>query len=416
MTRPGEPTVVFGRDNARISLAADDLCRHTIAFGSSGSGKTTRAFNPLLGMMLSDLDAGAFIIAPTPESVLDAIELARRAGRNALLIEPGSAQGLDVLTGQPHVDASHLREIVDISGEAGAYADAAITRIKNAFRILQAAGLQYYNFEHLTEYCFDEKFALSVRMYAGNRLRMLDPDSDAAWTIRDAIAYEDTRFHRFGPDVQAFIQLAVAGILEPLRDARILKTFSRQEGLPVLDSIFSGSVIVLHVPQARYGSMARTLYTLAKLRFFAVLEARRANPDLDQNRPIVFAVDGLRNCISPSDVKALGLLRSAGCMVLATADAVSALRSALPGQQVDAILQNFTQKMFFKTADGDTLDLLERVTRGSAEPLDARALLAMHRNQAICHLTVGDRSIDAALHCEPLILNRADEGRRAAAS
>jgi hypothetical protein len=60
--------------------------------------------------------------------------------------------------------------------------------------------------------------------------------------------------------------------------------------------------------------------------------------------------------------------------------------------------------MFFKTDDHETLALLERATRNALETIDARRLFAMHRNQAVCHLTVGDDSIDAILDVEPLFV------------
>ena len=47
--------------------------------------------------MLSDLGAGAFIIAAKSEAVTEeACELARRAGREALVVTPGSEIGLRV--------------------------------------------------------------------------------------------------------------------------------------------------------------------------------------------------------------------------------------------------------------------------------------------------------------------------------
>lgn len=411
MDTPGPTTPLrrrelwLGAPGSRVAFSFEDLCRHTMIFGSSGSGKTTRAFNPLLQAMLRDLKAGAFIIAPKSEAVDEALEIARRAGRPAILVTPGGDAGFDLLSGNPDIDAMYLRDALGQTGDDNRpYIEAAVARLKNALRMLQAAGPQYYNLEHLTEYCFDEKFAVTARLLATSKLRGLDPDSEAAWTVREAMSYEDTRFLQFTPETRRAVLFMVAQLLEPLRDVRIARTFASKRSLFAIEKVFEGAVIVLHVPRTRYERAAQAIYTLAKRRFFTAIENRRSNPELDQSRPVVFAVDEYQLCISESDIQSLGIIRSAGCMVLAATHGISSLYSVLQNSLVDAAIQNFTQKLFFKTDDHETLALLERATRNATETIDARRLFAMHRNQAVCHLTCGDDSIDAIIEVEPLFV------------
>jgi type IV secretory pathway TraG/TraD family ATPase VirD4 len=375
-------------------------------FGSSGSGKTTRAYNPMLAQMLGDFQAGALIIAPKSEAAAEAAEMARRAGREAVLVQPGSEFGLDLLSGSPDVDAIYFRDAFGRVGEnAKEFIEAAVARMKNALRLLRAAGTQYYTFEHLTNYCFDDKYAAMVRVHASDKLRALAHESDEAWTIREAMNYEDTRFNLFTPETRRGVQFAVSQLLEPLRDARIAKTFGRKANMVQMESVFEGKVIILHVPRTEYDSAANAIYTIAKRRFFTAMEQRRANASLDQTRPVVFAIDEYQLCVSESDVQSLGIIRSAGCMVLATTHGVSSLYSALPRHHVDAALQNFSQKIFFKTDDHDTLAILDRATRHASAKLDAGLLFAMNRNEAMCHLTVGDNSIDDVLSMRPLFVS-----------
>ncbi|MGH7754772.1 MAG: hypothetical protein ACREM8_00610 [Vulcanimicrobiaceae bacterium] len=398
-------TLALGEPPNTVTFEIEDLCRHTMIFGSSGSGKTTRAYNPMLMEMLGKLQAGALIIAAKVEAVGEAVEIARRAGREPLVVEPGSAVGLDLLSGSPDVDAMYFRDTFGrIADDAKQWVDAAVARMKNALRILKAAGTQYYTFEHLTSYCFDDKFAAMVRIQAMERLRALPHDADEAWTIREAATYEDTRYLQFTPETRRAVQFSVSMLLEPLRDVKLAKTFARKHNLVQMDEVFNGKIIVLHVPRTRYERAAQAIYTLAKRRFFTALENRRADALLDQDRPIVFGVDEWQLCVSESDVQSLGVIRSAGCMVLATTQGVSSLYSALPKYHVDAALQNFTQKIFFKTDDDDTLAVLERATKHNRNKIDTSELFAMNRNQALCHLTVGDDSIDSVLEFKPMFI------------
>jgi len=402
----GSKTISLGDEAQNVTFNVEDLCRHTMIFGSSGSGKTTRAYNPMLLDILKKLQAGAFIIAAKIEAVGEAVEIARLAGREALVVQPGSAVGLDLLSGNPDVDAMYFRDTFGrVSEDAKQWVDAAVARMKNALRMLKSAGEQYYTFEHLTGYCFDDKFAAMVRVQAMEKLRALPHEHDDAWTIREAMSYEDTRYLQFTPEARRAVQFSVSQLLEPLRDVQIAKTFARKFNLVQLDQVFEGKVLILHIPRTKYERAAQALYTLAKRRFFTALENRRADSKVDQKRPVVFGIDEYQLCISESDVQSLGIIRSAGCMVLGTTQGVSSLYSVLPKYHVDAALQNFTQKIFFKTDDNDTLDVLERATKHNSNKIDTSSLFSMNRNQALCHVTVGDASYDAILTMKPMFVS-----------
>ncbi|MBD5657213.1 MAG: type IV secretory system conjugative DNA transfer family protein [Candidatus Eremiobacteraeota bacterium] len=406
------PTIALGDDERRVEFDVDDLCRHTMIFGSSGSGKTTRGYNPILLDMLVKFRCGAFIIAAKSEAVDEAVEIARRAGREAIVIQPGNATGLDLLCGSPDIDATYFRDTVGrVSESAQQWVEASMARMKNALRMLAAAGERYYTFEHLASYCFDDTFAALVRNQAMDRLSSVADESEEAWTIREAMSYEDTRYRQFTPESRRAVQFAVADLIEPLRDVAIAKTFGRRSNLVQIESVFDGAVIVLHVPRSRYERAAQAVYTLAKRRFFTALENRRADPSLDQERPVVFGIDEYQLCISQSDIQSLGIIRSAGCMVLGTTQGVSSLYSVLPKHHVDAALQNFTQKIFFKTDDDDTLAVLTRATKHNANRVDTSSLFSMNRNQAMCHVTVGGDSVDAILTMEPLFIERRRSAR-----
>jgi type IV secretory pathway TraG/TraD family ATPase VirD4 len=395
--------VTIGTDE-KIDFSIEDLCRHTIIFGNSGSGKTTRAFNPMLLNTLEQFDCGALIIAAKADAVFEVTEIAKRTGREYIVVQPGSQFGIDLLTGSPDVDAMYFRDTFGrVPEDQAAWIDAAVTRMKNALHLLKSVGPQYYNFEFLTQYVFDEHFAAHIRISAQERLRSLTPDSEEAWAINQAISYEEKRFRTFTPEARKTIEFSVSQLLEPMMDVHIARTFARRSNLFSIDGVFSGKIVILHVPRARYERAAAAIYTLAKRRFFTAIENRRANQQLDQTRPVLFAVDEYQLCISETDVQSLGIIRSAGCMVLATTQGVSSLYSVLPSYKVDAALQNFTQKIFFKTDDEATLEVLRR-SEIRHNGVDSGELLSMNRDQALCHVTSADTTKSAMLTLDPLFI------------
>jgi len=374
-----------------IDLTLEDLARHTIVFGNSGSGKTTRAFNPMLEDMLSVFEVGALILAAKAESVIEASEIARRTGRDFIVIQPGGEVGLDLLTGSPDVDAMYFRDIFGrVPDDVKPYIDAAAMRMKYALQMLKSASEQYYTFSHLANYVFDEQFNAQIRIFVQERARHMHHASDEALAIREAVDYEEKRYRNFSEQTRQEVLFSVSQLLEPLLDVQLAKTFARKHNLINIEEIFNGKIIIINVPRSHYERAAQAIYTLAKRRFFTAVENRRTNPHVNQTRPVLFAVDEYQLCISETDVMSLGIVRSAGCMVLATSQGVSSLYSVLPRHYVDAALQNFTQKIFFKTDDQATLSAIDRASRRASDQQESRKLPAMHRDQALCHLTAGD--------------------------
>jgi hypothetical protein len=401
----GQRSITLGVGDPQVKLGVEDLVRHTIVFGNSGSGKTTRAFNPMLEDMLGKLGVGALIIAAKSEAVYESSEIARRAGRDFIVIQPGSEIGLDLLTGSPDVDAMYFRDVFGrVPDDAKSYVDAAVMRMKYALQMLKSAGPQYYTFSHLTNYVFDEQFNAQIRIFVQERARNLDQNLDEAWAIREAVNYEEKRYRHFSEATRQQIQFSVSQLLEPLLDVHLAKTFARKVNLINIEEVFNGKVIILNVPRSRYERAAQAIYTLAKRRFFTAVENRRANPNVDQTRPVLFAVDEYQLCISETDVMSLGIVRSAGCMVFATSQGVSSLYSVLAERFVDAALQNFTQKIFFKTDDHSTLSTLDRAARRLSDQIESRALLTMNRDQALCHLTSGDQTSNSIITMRKLFI------------
>jgi hypothetical protein len=391
-----------------VSLSAEDFCRHTLILGSSGSGKTTRAFNPILLDALTKFDAGGLVLAAKPEGVREAVEICRRANREFVLVQPGTDAGIDLFTGSPDVDSMYLRDLFGRCGpEMKPWIDAAVARMKNAFIMLNTAGPQYYTFDNLARYLFDEAYANDLRIYSLTKLRQVREDSAEAWTIRESVDYEDKRYRNFPEQTKASITFACAQLLDPLREFYIVKTFAKPRHFISINEVFNGLVIILHVPRIRYERAAQAIYTLAKRRFFSAVENRRGDPMLDQDRLVIFGADEYQLCISETDVASLGIVRSSRCAVLAATQGISSLLSVLDKELVATAVQNFSQKLLFKTDDIPTLHAFNEVLgfRDGARSISAKSVFDMNRNQALAHVTSGDKTIDEVLTMQPLFID-----------
>ena len=118
-----------------LELSPDDLTRHVIAFGSTGSGKTAALINPVLRQLLAwranepGLRPGLLVLDPKgDDSAAKVREFAREAGRewDMVVLSAGGNAWFDLLGGLERLDriefyASRLLAGTRISAKKTSY-------------------------------------------------------------------------------------------------------------------------------------------------------------------------------------------------------------------------------------------------------------------------------------------------------
>ena len=103
---------------------------------------------------------------------------------------------------------------------------------------------------------------------------------------------------------------------------------------------------------------ARFAYMLIKLRFMDMMRSRRTQPDWNQDRPVAYVCDEYQTVIDPiSDVDFWDKSRSTRTIGIVSMQGVASLVNALGNNKAvaEAILQNFRQRIIFRTEDEATL-------------------------------------------------------------
>ncbi len=206
-----------------VVLGLQDAAQNIAIFGGIGSGKTTRAVQPLLVQLL-DQDTGGLICDIKGDFQQAVFALAGTVGREVTVIGPHH-QGLNLLAGlTPEVAASFLKSALLLDGgrHDAFWTATAIELCRNALTVL-AVVPEHYSLAGLYAYLFDADTRATVDQAVQAELPFLP--SLAARQLQAAQQYQSTVFARFDEKVQAGVLATVAQVLAPFQHPDLVEAF-----------------------------------------------------------------------------------------------------------------------------------------------------------------------------------------------
>ncbi len=429
-----------------IVLSAEDAAQNLLVFGAIGSGKTTRIMQPVLAQCL-DQQCGGLILDVKGDVKHAALTLAQQARRDITFIGPTHTP-LNLIGGlPPEVAASFLKSAFLLGGNThldSFWVDTATELCRHTLGLLSFLP-EHYTLQGLYGYLFDEDVRGHVQN-ALNPLRVSLSDSEKRY-LNAYQRYEDTIFATFDDKVKSGVKATVAQALAPFNHPDLIDAFCQETPESVkMPAVLDGTVYLVDLPLARWGLGSKVAYTFLKLRFFNVMQSRCQHPEWNQDRPTFLMCDEYQELISAnkdglSDLNFWDKSRSSKTLGIISAQSVSSFYAALGNRDLThAILQNFRQKICFKTEDQVTLEMMDRLagharvqrktigrttggsTRAFTEPtsrhhsdtqsitevresvLDATLFRNLAPNQAVALLSLQGRSMDDVLELMPVFV------------
>jgi type IV secretory pathway TraG/TraD family ATPase VirD4 len=162
------------------------------------------------------------------------------------------------------------------------------------------------------------------------------------------------------------VNSTVAQVLSPFSHPDLVDAFSggETEGEADLTALLSGAIYFVSLPMTLFGKEgARYAYMLIKLRFMSLMRERRTRKEWNQETPVGFICDEYQAiCDSVTDTDFWDKSRSSGCFGIVSMQGVASLLQAVGSKQTaDAILQNFRQRLIFRTEDDATMSMVQRL-------------------------------------------------------
>jgi hypothetical protein len=356
-------------NGTRLHLEPADACKNIVIFGGIGSGKTTRAINPLLQQVLAQ-DCSALVFDIKGDFRREVDYIAGRVGRTYQVVGDGGLT-LNLFRGcTPEVAASYLKSCFIAggsgSGDGAFWAETATNYCRNLLTLLRLAKGDY-SIAGLADLVFSE----ARRMDALKAVReleqagQLDARDTRVWNA--VLSYIVDTVNKWDDKFRGNVQGTCEAVLNPFVSPDLVDAFS-VEGehgeADLYELLNSPTVFLVNLPRHKFGNQgARFAYLLIKLRFFTMMSERRARLDVNQERYVAFLCDEYQGIVdSVSDTDFWDKSRSSKCFGILSMQGYSSLVEAVGSNKTaDAIMQNWRQRAIFRTEDGATLEMVQRL-------------------------------------------------------
>ena len=342
-----------------VVLSPEDCAKNIIAFGGIGSGKTSRFINPLM-LQLMEQNAGALILDIKTDFQREVAAITAHVGREYKTVGDGGMT-LNLLRGTtPELAASFLKScfLAQGTGDSQIWADLATEHCRNCLTLLKLAGGDY-SLAGLYGIAIDDK---ARRALVEQTDAAFDDMSDRDQRLQSAVVRYFMTWDDYDDRQKSSVMVNVNSVLTPFSHPDLVDAFStgsEQGEADLTELINDGAVFLVNLPQTKFGKEgARYAYLFIKLRFFNMMRERRTRDDWNQTRPVAFVCDEYQSIVdSVSDTDFWDKSRSSKTIGIVSMQGVASLTQALNGNHkaAEAILQNFRQRVVFRTEDEATL-------------------------------------------------------------
>lgn len=362
--------------NQNIGFELEDLCQNFVCFGGTGSGKTSRFMYPMLFKLLNNYqnqNIGGLIFDVKGDFGKNVNQIFDYTKKKVLRIGLNSNNKFNILKGiSPELSSTYLKSIFYISGAKSSDSfliDSAVELCKNSLGILsQVKGA--YTLNSLYLFILNDNYRKDILAKADSGAKLLNDREKRIFETYKS--YYTEIFEKNEDRFKTSIKSTIAQALSNFQHPDLVDCFSNPNAENInLEKIFNGEVFIIDLPLSTWGSGAKLIYTLIKLRFFSLVQNR---PNVNDETPVFFMCDEYQELISAnqsdlSDLNFWDKSRSARCIGIVSCKSISSLNAALNNDYLaNSILQNFRQKFVFNTEDNDTIKYFQDLL-GSTEVL-----------------------------------------------
>jgi len=430
-----------------IMLTAKDAAQNILTLGAIGSGKTTRVMCPLL-LQLFEQGCGGLIF-DIKGDIKNIAQKFASVTHHKLKIIGVKQNKINLLAGlTPEVAASFLQSsfLLSQGGKLESFwIQTACELCRNSLGVLSYFP-KHYNLESLYAYLFDKTFKDEIDGKVFQLLPTLKVDEQRA--LKSYCRYDEAIFSSFDEKVKGGVKATIAQVLSPFSHPDLIDAFctSDDETMNIqnnIKNVLDGTVYLVDLPLAVWGLGAKVIYTFIKLRFFNLMQNRQINPEWNQDRPVFFMCDEYQEIVSAnkdglSDLNFWDKARTSNTIGIISGQSISSFEAAIGDERLThALLQNFRQKIFFKTEDKMTVRLLNEMlgksvrlqtrtshtnsdtsrfsstysqTKSTTEKhesvIDAQLLRELAPNQSIVLLSINGHSMDDIVEMAGIATNQ----------
>jgi hypothetical protein len=367
---------------AALELSGDDLTRHIIAFGSTGSGKTTGVINPLLQQVIRwkatdpDSRVGLLVLDPKGDDSSHRVEAyARAAGRERDLVtlSAESSAWYDLLGGLEHIDLveKYARRLLsgtrDMGQENAYWTETRNGLVETALILLLANGAPVHFADAISfmqAWWFSSDTTVLEPKLAFVRSVLADSSLTSETRRRLELALlEVTNWSNLDGKTKEIHKSCLSNALRPLLSCAAGNLFKPKQVPFLAKSVLEGKILVVSLDAISHPALARLLFRVIRRDFYSAVQSRPLAP-YGEGRLCGLIADELPLSVMLDDVEALSVIRAKGGFVVAASQSIAGLDEVLGSRGRDALLANFNS-VFFLASRETALDAYAFLTLGT---------------------------------------------------
>lgn len=365
-----------------LELTPDDLTRHIIGLGSTGSGKTTAMINPILRQLLAwranepGARLGLLVLDPKGDDSIAKIQAyARDVGREsdlAVLSAHGNAW-YDLLGGFARLDQTHkyarrlLSGTRDLGRDNAYWTESRNGLVETALVLLLANGPQVTFADAITFmqawWLLPDSSQVQPKL---DFVQQLLTDSALGQLTRRRLEFalnEVKNWARLDPRTRELHRSTLNNALRPLLSSAAYGFFTPKPVEFRPKDVLDGKILVVSLDAISNPELATLLFRVLRRDFYEAVQSRVVvRPERDRLCGLI--ADELPLSVMPEDVPALSVVRAKGGFVVAAAQSLNGIDEVLGWRGREALLANFNT-MFFFSARENALDEYALLTLGN---------------------------------------------------
>lgn len=360
----------FEPAGAKLEFSREDLCGHSLAIGSTGSGKTTRLIFPMIRQLIHSEQIGLTIFDSKGDGLVSKVvrESCASAGRveDLISVDGSGNETLDIFGDRTRFDltqvgtmTSMLSSLIpnDVRNRYWDQTFAALLQQTLRLMILkERPQIDYLRLiDHLIGYLLLHQLQDPVykQITEGLKTRRTQ-QPPTLQRIYDEVIATNRMWDALDMRTRSNLQSMATSLTGPMNDPLAHNYFSGPNPVSISKAVNHSKILLISIDGIRHAKVAQLVSRIVKGRFYEAVLSRQASDSLPLAGLIlddwpVGITGGWGNLFS--DIEALSMIRSRGGFLVTSAQSLSVIDSIIGMTDRKAAIANFANLLFFRGRD-----------------------------------------------------------------
>ena len=270
---------------------------------------------------------------------------------------------------KPSVLANRLKIILSLfspNNSESYWLDKAEQILAEAIKLCRLYNNGYVNFKEIHNLINNKNYFYEKVSYLRLEFQKNKLNDSSIYDLYSSLNFFENEFFSLDDRTFSILKSEISRITNVfISDYDILNTFSPEQSKITFDGfeslINSGKLVVLSMNIAEYRNLSKIIATYLKLDFQSEVLQRIKNKTILNSRPVAFICDEFHEYVTSTDSDFFAQSRESKCINIVATQSYSSLLNTLNNEStVKVIIQNLTNKLWFRSDDLFTIESAQK--------------------------------------------------------